>query len=800
MRLFNPSGHDQRCNEIRKDAYRAQQAGKLIEAEKLYQSAAAEARLSDNALQTPLVLDELAQIYGAEHNDDAQERTLREVLHIYDHLKNDQLKQAELRSAVNHGYIDTTVKLAHLLQTRGLNEQALPLYKVALASSVEELGTIEDQSRLKSQYAELLKKLGKISEAEKIEVDLTLDNEGFDYQQAATDARNACLAGRSAEGEHTLEICRKRAHLTHDRSRIVLIDAWLGECYMVSGKNVMAETVFREAAAVPQKDAAFRSVYQTMLACILQHNGKTKEASVCFKRAYNGHWDPIVAASNEMISAFDRNGQYKDSLALYQWTLRQMQATPGVPIKYIAWQWIWISQHYLQLSKPIDAYEAACSARALNAFPPKSPGYAQILISIGLALDGQKRYQEGELYWRKILAIKAVSKDDNLYLNALAGLNTDLIQQKRYRQAEEVVKQRLTYCTKKFGPYDRQVIDSLVNYAEYWHAVDNQSKAESYWRQAVNAMLRSPQKDATACNTFYFRLADSQTHQNKLKQSENTLIEKLSYCRKEFGEADRATITTLFQLANLSRYQGNMDQSDMRYREALKSCETQNLTNSPQYVSALSLFGRYGTSVAERKSSLLKAIALGDSTAGTDRNDIVEAHKVLACDIYLLSEHDLDRAQAEAQTAYDMLEKQPDQTGLSQLQCLQVIAMTEHLKGHFQQSRAVCEKIFAGAKRSPDHWAGLAAVYAEFVDGLNDVATGDRAHSQTHFESALQRLSKYKWPDHWLAQRCPEIKSMLQSAHKTDELAAWNTFCQDHEKRDSDNSKGSGDAVQKPPQ
>ncbi len=774
IRLLNPKTHEQRSNELRQNAYRLQLAGKMADAEQQYKSALAESRQGDNALQPTLVLDQLSQLYAAEHNDAAEEQTLRELLTVYQKLKETQIKGAEVRTEVNHGCIVTPMKLASVLQERGRNQEALPLYKVALAANPEDIGTIDQQLRLKSDYAALLKKLGLTEQAEQIETAVLLENEGYEWKDNMNQAKKEYLDGHYTEALKTFEFCRKKAKMIKDNGTLSLLDSWIAKSDLREGKSAEAERFLREAVQVRSAEPLYCAYYKVMLACALQRAGKLKEASQLIKQAYNVKHDFIVGSSAEILQEYDRMGMHKEAFAQSKWLLDQLRSIPGVRSTDITMLTIQAAEEGLAALQYSDAYPLIRNAIALHA-----PATYHVTLQSNLAscLDGLKRFKEAEAVWRKLLTEKLT--DDEL-LDTMDHLAVNLAMQHRNAEAIAESDKRLAYTEQKFGISDRRMAHAFYAKASLYDQMAESAKAEVCWQQAIDAALKAKEKDASYINLLYYRLADNETHQLKLKQAEKTLKTKLAFCKTSLGEANRATIIAYFTLADNLRYQQKGKEEDACYQQALDVMKAHTLTDNTEYVDCLCLFGINGSTSEVKKNFCLQAIDAAKHNAPSDPQNLIRAHMALARDVYLLNDNDPEHAIVEAHNALSLLKQHPDATELRALECLNTIALAEHLTKQYQSSNLSCEQVLAGAKICKDHWAGLEASRAEMTRALNAYAQNDRVSSSTHFANALNELEKYKYKNTspWLEVQYAEVKNALTRVQADDELVAWQNFRQ----------------------
>lgn len=547
--LLNPKSHEQRCNDLRQSAFLLQQSGKSQQAEALYNSALAESRQSDNALQTVLVLSELAQIYATEHKDDAQEQTLRELLKTYEKLKAVKIDGASNRAYVNHGYIEVTTRLASFLQSRGRNQEALPLYKVALAANPEDIGTIEAQLRLKSEYAASLKALGMNDQAEQIEKALTLENEGYDWKESLRQAKGDYSKGRFLQAKKTFELCRTKALMLKDQVALSLVDSWLAQSYLLEGKTELAESLMRESVGLRQVDRNSCAYRQVILACVLQREGKLPEASTVLKQAYGTDPSLILRAGDELLEGYDLSGMTTVGYDQMKWLCEQVQAMPGVQPKYIVELEARAAEQAFVCKRIAESYSLLRKALVLRA-----PGAdnARLYSDMAKSLDEQKRYKEAEFYWRKLLTQKL---SDDVRVQSMDCLALNLQSQKRTAEALGIEDQRQALAAQKFGPDNKFVASGLAARASLYDAMNEPAKAETCWRQAIDIGLKAKDREPPYINLLYYRLADNQTHQLKLQQAEETLKAKLAYCKSAFGEADRNTILSYFTLAVNQGYQ-----------------------------------------------------------------------------------------------------------------------------------------------------------------------------------------------------------------------------------------------------
>ncbi|HEY9719426.1 MAG TPA: hypothetical protein V6C69_18250, partial [Trichormus sp.] len=286
--LLNSKNHEQSCDQLREDAYRLQKAGKLADAENTYKSALAEAQHSDNALQAPLVLKDLVQLYAVEGKLDAQERTLHALLDRYAKLEKDTHgEDAGLRTEMKEGSFHATTKLAEVLQQEGKLEESVALYKVAVSSFREDIGSIADESRISEEYANALRKLGRTAEADQLKTANDLDNEGLDWKRNLAVGRDDCLQGRLESGERELEFCQTKAKRISDQASLAQLDSWLAQCYFMQHKYAQADQTLKESVdASKQASPHYTPFYLTLYAYVLERIGKTAQATDCLHQAY----------------------------------------------------------------------------------------------------------------------------------------------------------------------------------------------------------------------------------------------------------------------------------------------------------------------------------------------------------------------------------------------------------------------------------------------------------------------------------------------------------------------------------
>ncbi len=307
VRSASDLDHEKRCNYIRKRAQKAESKGDAATAREQFLEAVSEAEQSQNPLQLPGVLIDLARIYSKGNKRTEAETCLLRAITVYDSLPltiNDAA--GDLTVLITEKQQMARVELARLYIKDGKLKEAKQLFEKALAKGADEY---------KKEYLQLLKMLGD-GHASKLEGRLETDFAKFFYsgvtaiQQSRLDLaeREISTAIEIARGgENDRQLLQAVPYMAiiqtergNDREAEQLLRDMLNdvdsplqfsrefaECLQLQtaliylrGDKVLAKKTYHDAIALNPTQAATRGLIPALKECLKRQHPEHEDLSI----------------------------------------------------------------------------------------------------------------------------------------------------------------------------------------------------------------------------------------------------------------------------------------------------------------------------------------------------------------------------------------------------------------------------------------------------------------------------------------------------------------------------------------
>lgn len=467
-----------------------------------------------------LAIAEYVQIIALEPKN-LEDRLLLGQLYTLDHDAAKAKEQFLAARQIDPGSDDAILNLARLYSEQGDSQRALQtLNSVPLedrTSKIEfAIGAAYDQQKDPKQAIAAYRRALDIEpdnlDAERgLAQNLLYDNQlekalkaytdiaAADPQDAMAYIRIAEIQRRSGQYDAALATLKKAKTLVHDSVEIsyneALIDDSLGrydDAVAVLEKLVASTSEEGKAPTDEQKNN--RAIFLERLAIVYREQNKTEQAAECYRKMialggeYQIHgyqflvdnyresrqWDKATAAAREAVQALPNNRDLKMMLALqlaYDGKLDEavkledsmLNGTPSDRDVYFSLADIYTRlRHYQDASHAIDEAEK---------FATKPDDKANLYFARGALLDREKKYDESEAEYKKVLAI-----DPN---NALTMNNLGYSLAERGVRLDDALK--LIKKAVELDPQNGAYLDSLgwvyFKMGQYQPAEDNMRKA-----------------------------------------------------------------------------------------------------------------------------------------------------------------------------------------------------------------------------------------------------------------------------------------------------------------------------------
>ncbi len=382
---FEVERHEKALCDLRNQGFLSFKQAKLADAERLYRQAGLEAQTLGDVRTKATVAKELGDIYSAEGKLKEAETCYRDFLALVPHPGNDDATD----------YAGTLSALAAVLEKQGRLAQSEAFYKAAFqyADNLES-GGYRIRHDLRRQYARFLKKVGKISEAKKLE---------------------------SLEGqmllEHAYEFDPDADEATATRKNATwngLCDQALKEQYR--GNTAGAERLLKQALAV------------------VESSGKRDRR---VPRTYE-HLGNLYLSSNQLPAA---QASYKKEIALLEAVLRSDDIMLATPLESLGLT-------YLRQKKYSAAEAALKRALAIQRTTCGDEDKHTVLFGLALAdyFANQKRFSDAAPLYKKVLesSLRLPQLATPSLAMSLERLGDALCKSGQYAQARLFYKRSLT--------------------------------------------------------------------------------------------------------------------------------------------------------------------------------------------------------------------------------------------------------------------------------------------------------------------------------------------------------------------
>jgi len=337
---------ENRANELTQSAAQAVRANKFSQAERLYADAVSEAQKSNNLLLVANRLDDLASVYKQDGKAELAAATLRQAIERYntadkkqlpvnDSLLVQQLLTKDLAAAAN-----LESELGHLTT-------ADQLFQQALSTNEKDVEDWDGRVQIMKNYAALLRKMHKDSDAYNIEIALAgsdLDAAEWDRMFVAVNSYylndGKCDPVKEKSINHDLDVLRESMRQFPGRRARTHYSLALRQFAL--GRPAEAEKELRQCVELFQKiDSGtgpttevelkhrFLSDALSLLAHSLDLQGRVDEADVLYQKALSFNRDiPIVRLLTMTNMYRARNRTQLDKLALRIMDLIRKQPEP----------------------------------------------------------------------------------------------------------------------------------------------------------------------------------------------------------------------------------------------------------------------------------------------------------------------------------------------------------------------------------------------------------------------------------------------------------------------------------------
>ena len=423
-----------------------------------------EAKLGPNHPITIVSMNNLAAVY---------QRTgrLKEALP----LCKETLKRSRATLGPNHS---TTLKsmsnLASLYQAMGRLQDAVPLFEETLKRIKAELGADHPSSlTVRNNLAGAYKAAGRLREALplfKETLDLQKATLGPDHPDTLRSMHNLAGAYQAAGlWKNTLPLCEEALKLTKAKLGLDHPDTLgrmndLANAYVAVGRPADAVPLFEKTLKLSKAKLGVEHpdtlIFMQNLARAYQHSNRLRDAlslyeeTLKLKKAKLGLDHPsTISCMNNLATAYRSVGRLREALLLFEDALKLEKAKigPDHPETLIGMNNL--ASAYVSVGRLADALRLTVPMveRARIRFGPTHPHTLSFINNLASLYEHLRQLDKAEPLRRELAdVIKKQAGENSLpHASMLSILGMNLLQQKKFLEAETVLRGCLTIRTKK---------------------------------------------------------------------------------------------------------------------------------------------------------------------------------------------------------------------------------------------------------------------------------------------------------------------------------------------------------------
>ena len=644
---------EENCDSLSWQALDAVKKGNYTQAENTYQLAIAQAEKSNNLMQLPRALQELAAVYVQENKIPSAELSLRRALDQYTAIEKKKSPAVTPRRLdLQAMRVQTCEKLAAVLVKEGRANEAEQLYKETLILNEARGGSEQVALRIAKNYSDLLRSLHKNEQADQLEVETGAANlTGLDSLNREVElVQSGSNPARSSLKLRSLALAAQRMQKPSERE-IAL--HYLGLSELLLGHVQQAESAFKAALIVAPGTSRHDCSSAQELVCIgacLEIQGKTNDAKDFYKRALSADYLATTKALAEAATIMLKNGKIdfaqQFSVRLCQLANISKTVSSERTLNQVAQRIRALATDYYNLKKYTTAESLLRSVLAI--FKDRRGDFdietAYTLTSLGDNYRDVGKYAEAEALYKRALAIYERRKgaDTIEMLRTLDNLTANYQSQGNYAKAMPLIKRALAIVEKIKGSDDVEVANYLVVLANNYYAQGKYVAAEPLYKRALAIYETRKLADTTRAAYALTNFISNYQSQGKYAKATPLIKRALAIVEKIKGSNDEEVSNYLVVLANNYYAQGKYVAAEPLYKRALAIYETRKVADTVRTVNALNNFAANYQSqgdYAKAMPLIKRALAIFEKIKGSDNVEVANYLMELANNYHAQSKY-----------------------------------------------------------------------------------------------------------------------------------------------------------------
>ncbi len=333
-------------------------------------------------------------------------------------------------------------------------------------------------------------------------------------------------------------------------------------------------------------------------------------------------------------------------------------------------------------------------------------------------------------------------------LGAARTLGTIYFRQRRYDEAEPVLKRALAISKEAFGNDEMAVGACLNSLALVYHSQGRYDDAKPLYEQSLAIAEKQLGKTHPSVAAALGSLAELHSEQGRLSDAEPMLERALAINEQTLGKDHPQTALSLHNLAKLHEKQGHFAEAEPLHRRALSILEKALGEDHPYLATSLtSLANMYCAQqrFTEAEPLLKRALTISEAAFGRDNPGVASALNSLA--LLYQSQGRYDEAKAFHERALAIAKKTFDENHPNVATSLDSLAGLYHKQRRYSEAEPLYKQALAIREKAfgPDHsdvgrsLDNLASLYADL---------GRYAEAQPLYERALAIKEEALGADH----------------------------------------------------
>ncbi|MBI2810717.1 MAG: tetratricopeptide repeat protein [Candidatus Melainabacteria bacterium] len=594
-------------------------AKKYAEAEVLFSKAIQQAEANNNLNESADLLTDLGDVYASDQKPSSAAVAYRKALTLVGNVKaTDKIDRSSLLTR----NLLIKAKLANTLSNLNQLEEANTLYEEIWHADQLAL-TISDRSKVATDYAQLLRKEHKESEAQAIQTETDASLSGYSMVDLGAQAFDK---GDFEQAETFYKILLRSANGPSNFRDQANACSMLGLCALRFGHIDEAENQNRQALSIckkirrEDKKMSSKAMALAILAFCARDKGQSQESKKFLQEACRTDADTAALTLTRTLALLTKTKQLDKKESAFHLC---EEAIPymGSSEKQLAL--LHILESHAAKSNSVQQLERL-RQKERSLMPVKASkelSKTDVLISEAHVYIGEKKYAEAIPLFSKAISYFDQSKNEHLSRSATLELCACLSGLGQTKEARLRLGELISRCEKSpregfldealmsAGTCDRQLGNYALSLSEFVRALPIVEKrqnpsmladllfwdlADGYRTAGKDADYESSTRRALA---LYRKLNDKAgisrametlaiclESRKKTTEAQSVWTKLLAFREKQFGAKSLETTQVLFRLGNLARDRKNFKLADDYYTQVLDHLESMDPAKAAQGV------------------------------------------------------------------------------------------------------------------------------------------------------------------------------------------------------------------------